>query len=151
MPQDHGSLGMKTSVLFIDGFDTDRAYWATQLRSFSPDYEILEAANGQSGLTICRSRRVDCIVLELALPDKPGLELLMTLVPHVNKPNIAVIVLTQLMTEWGLRELVRGMGAHECLRKKHTTGGVLDKAIQQAVGSVGQIPKEDRIREQVAK
>jgi hypothetical protein len=38
------------SVLLIDGFDGDRRYFADQLKHCSPDYQIIEAADGKSGL-----------------------------------------------------------------------------------------------------
>src|SRR6185503_7036002 len=98
-----------TSILLIDGFETDRAHWAKELRSCSPDYKILEAADAQSGLAIYRSRRVDCVVLEIALPDLSGFEVLMTLVPRASKPCIAVIVLTQLSHQ-GLWALAKNNG-----------------------------------------
>jgi hypothetical protein len=39
-----------TSVLLIDGNDTDRAYFADQLKGRSHDYQILEATDGRQGL-----------------------------------------------------------------------------------------------------
>ena len=39
-----------TSVLFIDGNDAGRAYFAEGLKSRSSDYLILEASDGESGL-----------------------------------------------------------------------------------------------------
>jgi hypothetical protein len=58
-----------TSALFIDGKDTDRAFYAEELRSTSPDYHIVEATDGQSGFDLYLSQRIDCVVTELALPD----------------------------------------------------------------------------------
>jgi hypothetical protein len=40
-----------TSVLLIDGNDTDRANFAAQLTHRSPDYKILEAPDGEQGLS----------------------------------------------------------------------------------------------------
>ena len=134
---------LPTSVLLIDGFDADRRYFADQLKCCSQDYQIIEAADGQSGLDVYRSRRIDCVVLEIALPDRSGLEVLMTLVPRASKPRIAVIVLTQLAHR-GLWDLARNNGAYVCFVKRHTTGEDLDRAIQRAVALVGQMPKEDR-------
>ncbi|HSS29494.1 MAG TPA: response regulator [Nitrospiraceae bacterium] len=134
-----------TSVLLIDEREADRTHWAVQLKQCSPDYEIVEATDGQSGLDVCKSRRIDCVVLEIELPDISGFEVLTTLVPRANKPNMAVIVLTQLMHR-GVRELARTNGAYVCFVKRHTTGEDLDRAIQRAVALVGQMPKEDRYR-----
>jgi DNA-binding NarL/FixJ family response regulator len=134
-----------TSVLFIDGSKNQRAHWADQLKHCSLDYEILEASDGQSGLDLYRSRRIDCVVLELGLPDQSGLQTLVELVPIASRPRVAVIVLTQ-MTERGVWDLARQNGAYACFVKQHTSGQDLDKAIQRAVGFVGQMPKEDRYR-----
>ena len=134
-----------TSVLFIDGSKNQRAYWAEQLKCCSPDYQILEASDGQAGLDICRSRRIDCVVLELSLPDQEGFKTLVELVPVASRPKIAVIVLT-LMTHPGVWRLAKENGAYTCLAKDYTTGEDLDKAIQRAVAFVGKMPKEDRYR-----
>ena len=137
MPPKFESLA--TSVLLIVGSKNQRAYWADQLKRCSLDYEIIEAADAQSGLELYRSRRVDCVVLELALPDELGFRLLIDLVPIPSRPHVAVIVLTQ-MTQQGVWELARQNGAYTCFVKRHTTGEDLNRAIQQAVAFVGQMP-----------
>ena len=131
------------SVLFIDGSKNQRATWADQLKRCSTEYEIVEADNGQSGLDICRSRRIDCVVLELGLPDQSGFQILGELVPVASRPNIAVIVLTQI-SHRAVWELAKESGAYACFHKHHTTGEDLDRAIQRAIAFVGQMPKEDR-------
>ena len=110
-----------------------------------PTNQIIEAADGKSGLTICRSRRIDCVVLEMTLPDQSGLEVLMTLIPRASKPRIAVIVLTQ-VSHPGVWRLTKENGAYAALVKGFTSGQDLDKAIQRAVAFVGQMPKDDRYR-----
>jgi CheY-like chemotaxis protein len=129
----------------IDGFDADRKYLADRLKHCSLDYQILEAVDGRSGLEVCKSRQVDCVVLEITLQDLSGLEVLMTLVPRASKPRIAVIVLTQLSYR-GIWELAKEHGAYVCFVKQHTTSEDLYRAIQRAVTLVGQLPKEDRYR-----
>src|SRR6185295_20383547 len=119
-----------TSVLLIDGDSTDRIGFANHLRSCSPDYQIVEAKDGKEGLALYRSRKIDCVVLELDLPDLSGFEVLMTLVPQASKPHIAVIVLTK-STHRRLSELATNNGAYVCLVKQHTSGGDLDRAIQR--------------------
>jgi DNA-binding NarL/FixJ family response regulator len=134
-----------TSVLLIDGSRSQRVYWAEQLKRASPDYEIIEAADGQSGLDIYRSRQLDCVVLELGLPDQSGFKTLVQLVPIAKRPRIAVIVLTH-MTERGVSELAKQNGAYAYFVKQHTSGEDLDRAIQRAIAFVGQMPKEDQCR-----
>ena len=74
-----------TSVLLVDGSKNQRTYWADQLKRCSPDYQILEADDGQSGMEVYRSRRIDCVVLELSLPDQSGFQTLVNLVPIARR------------------------------------------------------------------
>jgi DNA-binding NarL/FixJ family response regulator len=134
-----------TSVLLIDGNDTDRANFAAQLKDRSPDYKILEATDGEAGLILYRSRRVDCVVLTLELPDQSGYKVLVDLVPIASRPTVAVIVLTNRLQR-GLQELARQNGAYACFVKQFMSGDDLDRAIQRAMAFVGQRPKEDRYR-----
>src|SRR4051812_22671142 len=83
-----------TSVLLIDSRKKQPTYWIDQLRRCSSDYEILEAFNAQSGLDLYRSRRIDCVVLELSFPDQSGFKTLVELVPLASRPRVAVVVLT---------------------------------------------------------
>jgi len=92
-----------TSVLIIDGSQNQRTYWTDQLKSCSANYEFVEASDGQSGLDLYRSRRIDCVVLELLLPDQSGFQTLVDLVPIARRPHVAVIVLTH-MTHRGVGE-----------------------------------------------
>jgi DNA-binding NarL/FixJ family response regulator len=125
-----------TSVLLIDGSQNQRTYWVHQLKRASPDYLIVEAQDRESGLALYRSREFDCVVLELALPDQSSFQLLVDLVPNASRPQVAVVVLTQ-MTQRGIWELARLNGAYACFVKEHTTGNDLDKVIQRAVGVCG--------------
>jgi len=134
-----------TSVLFIDGSKNQRAYWVDQLKRCSLHYEFLEASDGQSGLALYRSRRIDCVVLELSLPDQSGFQTLVDLVPIASRPHVAVVVLTH-MTHRGVWELAKENGAYACLAKRFVSGEDLDRAIQRAVAFVGEMPKEDGYR-----
>jgi DNA-binding NarL/FixJ family response regulator len=132
-----------TSVLLIDSSQNQRTYWADQLKRASPDYLILEAEDREAALALYRSRRFDCVVVELALPDQAGFQLLVDLVPNATRPQVAVVVLTQ-MAQRGVWELAKLNGAYACFVKEHTTGEDLDRAIQRAVAFVGQMPKESQ-------
>jgi len=132
-----------TSVLFIDGYNRDRTYYAEQLHRYSPDYQILEAADGQSGLTRYRSQTNDCVVLELDLPDMSGFQVLRDLIPLARRPNVAVIILTR-RSSTPLWELAEENGAYACFLKEHMSPEDLDRAIQHAVAFVREMPKEGR-------
>jgi CheY-like chemotaxis protein len=134
-----------TSILLIDGNDTDRRYFAYQLKGRSPEYKILEATDGEAGLALYRSRRIDCVVVALELPDQSGFKVLVDLVPIASRPNVAVIVLTNRLQR-GLREIARQNGAYACFMKQFMSKEDLDRAIQRAIAFVGRLPKEDRYR-----
>jgi DNA-binding NarL/FixJ family response regulator len=143
MPQDLDIPA--TVVLIIHQSMLQRIYWAKQLKRSSSDYEILLASDSQSGLALYRSRRIDCVVLDLELPEKLGLNILVELVPRASRPEIAVIVLTR-RTEPSVRTLVKQNGAYECFVSSRIIGEDLDRAIQRAIAFVGQMSKEDRYR-----
>ena len=137
--------GLTTSVLFIDGNDADRKFFSEGLKCHSPDYRILEATDGESGLALYRSQRIDCILHELNFPDQSGFEVLVNLVPIARRPNVAVIILTRLAHR-GLWELVKMNGAYACLLKDHTSAEALDNTIHNGIAMIGMLPKEDRYR-----
>ena len=129
----------KTGLL-IDGHYKDRQYYAHSLSLRSPDYTLFEAADGQTGLKIYRSCSVDCVVLELALPDMSGFEVLAQLVPIGFQPDIAVIVLTHLPNEI-LLDLALKNGALAALYKPRTSGELLEQIVLRATSTV---PKDHK-------
>ena len=58
-----------TSVLLIDPNNDDRQYWMGRLASSSAHYKVFEAKDAETGLALCHSEGVDCVVMELHLPD----------------------------------------------------------------------------------
>jgi CheY-like chemotaxis protein len=134
-----------TTVLFIDANDTERTFFVEELKHRSPDYRILEATDGESGLALYRSQRVDCVVLAVELPDCSGFSVLVDLVPIVKRPSIAVLMLTN-NAQRGLHQIAIQNGAYACFVKQFTSGEDLDRAIQRAMACVGWTPKEDRHR-----
>lgn len=127
-------------ILLIDDNQEDRDYFARRLLISSPDFKILHAATGQSGLALCQRHRFDCVVLELDLPDMSGFEVLINLVPRVHQPETAVIVLTRLANQYLLGAALKN-GAQSALYKPMTTGDMLDKAILKAMSIV---PKDGK-------
>jgi DNA-binding response OmpR family regulator len=85
-----------TTVLLIDDDPHYRVYYAQRLHASSSNYDVVEAVTGRLGLDICARQPIDCVVLEIDLPDMSGFEVLAKLVPRAYHPEIAVIVLTRL-------------------------------------------------------
>jgi DNA-binding NarL/FixJ family response regulator len=135
-----------TSVLLIDANDTDRIRFAAHLKNCSPDYTTFEAIDGRTGLNLYRSRRIDCVVLALELPDQSGFKVLVDLVPIASRPHVAVVALTDRTSPRGLHEVAMQNGAYACFVRQFTSGDDLERAILRSMAFVGQMPKEDRYR-----
>ena len=86
-----------TTVLFIDDNDEDLKYWCEGLKNYSShNYTVLDAPSGEAGLELCRSQRIDCVVLDLDMPES-GFYVLFDLVRDRTRPQIAVVILSHLL------------------------------------------------------
>jgi DNA-binding NarL/FixJ family response regulator len=126
---------VQISILLIDGNHKDREYYAHRLKLSSPDFDVVQAETGRAGLDLCRKQPIDCVVLEIDLPDISGFEILTNLVARVFHPEIAVIVLTGL-TNTFLLELALKNGAQAVLFKSAASGDILDVVILKAISKV---------------
>lgn len=131
----------KMTVLLIDGRKQDREYWAQRLKMSSSEYVVLEADTAASGLAMCRSIEIDCVVLEVGLPDMSGYQVLLQLVPRVSSPEIAVILLSGGVSP-EMAQIALTNGAQAYLIKSQCSGDDLHSAIQRAVAMVG--PRKNR-------
>lgn len=123
------------SILLIDPDKEYRAYWSQRLAISKPEYVLLEADTGAAGLAMCRWQRVDCVLLELGLPDMSGFRVLASLVPRIRHPEIAVIILTRVALST-LRDLALKSGAQAYLIKRQTSGDILNLVIDEAFAKV---------------
>ena len=128
-----------TTVLLIDSYKEDRKNWVQRLSDSAPDYVVLEAETGASGLAICHSQRVDCVITELTLPDMSGFDILADLVPFVSRPNRAVIMFSQI-TLPSIAALALSSGAQAYLIKSCIFGDFLNRAIGNAIDAVSSAP-----------
>ena len=87
---DFESLAMAGSVLIIDDEAEIRESLQTLLEL--EGYEVETAATGQQGLHRIGQRAFDLILLDLALPDRNGLDILADL--HSQDPGLSVIMIT---------------------------------------------------------
>ena len=83
-----------TTVLLIDPNKDDRQHWTERLKSSSPHYKVVEAEDAETGLALCQSERVDCVVMELHLPDMSGFQVLMRLNPIIRGLQTPVVALS---------------------------------------------------------
>ena len=132
------------SVLLIDANKTDRTFYADGLKRCSPDYLILEAGDGQTGRQIYGCVRVDCVVLDLVLPDQSGFRLLQHFDLIASRPNVAVLVLT-LVEHPRVHTLAKQFGALACIEKARTSPEDLDRAIQLGMAIVGDAQRDYRL------
>ena len=128
-------------ILLIDGNREDREYYTQLLRISSPAFDVLRVPTGRIGLALCKQQLIDCVVLELDLDDMSGFEVLLRLIPRVQHPKIAVIILTRLANPYLLEAAINN-GAQAALHKSATSGDILVKAILTAMSTV----KTDRQR-----
>jgi CheY-like chemotaxis protein len=122
-------------ILFVDGNDQDREYYIQRLKISSPGYVIFEAETGRRGIELYRSHSVDCVILELELPDMSGLEVLVKLVHSLRHPEVPVIILTR-SNFLSLMELAILNGAYVSLHKQIAAGDHPERAILRAVAAL---------------
>ena len=130
-----------TTILFIDSYEDVRQHYVRRLTMSSPGYVILEADTGEAGLSICKSRRIDCVVSELDLPDMSGFQVLLELVPRVCHPEVAVIILTRIDIETFPERALKN-GALAYLVKSRISGDDLHSTIHNVLAAVGPTRKE---------
>lgn len=130
-----------TTLLFIDPNHEDRQYWLERLKICSQDYHAFEAKDAETGLAICRSERIDCVVMEIHLPNMSGFQVLLRLNPIVRRLQTPVVVLSNFILP-SIAEAAKKLGAQSYLIKSQASPTELDRAIQQAIAKVGPTGKE---------
>ena len=71
----------------------------TDILADTEGYVVLPAADGQAGLTLAQQHRPDVIVLDLALPDQSGLEVLRQLKTQLPTRDIPMLVVSRYTTQ----------------------------------------------------
>ena len=89
LPEFHQKRSSCTTILLIDDDQRDLTYWSDAVRKLGKNYTVLTAFDRKSALAICKDRTVDCVLLDLDMPES-GFDLLLELVPDPKHPKIAV-------------------------------------------------------------
>lgn len=127
-------------VLIIDDNEKERKYWSDSLKNQASAYSIAEAADPQSGVDVCREQTIDCVVLDLDMPESSGFEFLVTMKLDRKRPQIPVVVLSRLTHPY-LFEIAMRNGALACLAKQRTSPQELDDAIQKVMAHFKSAPR----------
>lgn len=123
-------------ILIIDDSETDRYIFRRYLGKSLARYEVHEARDGKSGITLAERLNPDCILLDLRLIDQSGYEVLGHLVGLERPPKRTVIILTGLGRDI-LQEEALSLGATGFLVKGKTDAAALDLAIRRAFEQTG--------------
>jgi two-component system, OmpR family, KDP operon response regulator KdpE len=101
-------------ILVVDDEPDIAALVALGIRSLRPEYEVIEAHDGDAALDSVGRERPDLIILDLALPGKDGFVVLREL--RERGDDVPVIVLT---AKWLVNDKVRGLelGADDYVTK----------------------------------
>ena len=122
----------RKSILLIEDHHIIRGYYADRLRELLSDSVIIEAASGQTGLALFHSRTIDCVILDLSLPDMSGFEVLAKLLPAASPPAVPVVVLTAI-DNGPLLQAAEHNGAFVALQKDHTSADELVTHVRRAM------------------
>ncbi|MFN8489373.1 MAG: PAS domain S-box protein [Caldilineaceae bacterium] len=121
------------TILVVDDVPEDRWLVRDYLRQDEQHrYHILEAATGEQGLALCKTSKLDCLLLDYRLPDISGLEMLKTLTQEMKPAHYAIVLLTSI-ADMALATEAMKQGAHDCLSKTSLTPEVLQRALTYAI------------------
>ena len=96
-------------------------------------FKVIIAVNGEEGLKLSLSEKIDMILLDLMLPRLSGTELLAKLRSTPGGKNVKVIVLTNL-AEQEEKDKVTGLGALEYLIKAMQTPEEVVNKVKEHLG-----------------
>ncbi len=95
-------------------------------------HEVVEAADGNDGIAVCRRSPVDLIITDIIMPEKEGIETIVEL--RRDDPDVKIIAISgggRIGTKDYL-ELAQRFGARQVLRKPFGRQELLD-AVQETL------------------
>ena len=110
------------TIVVIDDNEPNRA--VIRFLFEPPDYRVLEAADGLTGLELIRVEQPDCVMLDLAMPGLDGYQVLDRLRTEPRTREIPVLVLTASDENTGAMERALKAGAVDYLTKPISPGRV---------------------------
>jgi DNA-binding NarL/FixJ family response regulator len=128
-------MATRKSILLIEDHHLIRGYYADRLRDCFADTVIIEATTGQTGLDLFQWQTIDCVILDLTLPDMSGFEVLAKLIPDAACPRVPVVVLTAI-DNGPLLQAAESNGAFVALQKDRTSADELVTHIRRAMTAI---------------
>jgi len=111
-------------ILFIDDDESLRNVVGKALTYAG--HEVIQAADGQQGLDLARSTRVDLVITDLVMPVQEGVETILTL--RREQPKLPVIAISGGMSNSRLYlEIAAKIGARRILAKPFTPRELLQE------------------------
>jgi DNA-binding NarL/FixJ family response regulator len=123
---------MLTNILIIDENETDRMLVKRSISKPGSSVIVHEAASGQIGLDLMRSKAFDCVFLDYTLPDMDGIHILKEIYNiETNLMPFPVVMLTGQSSESVMIDAIR-YGANDYLVKDNITTDTLYIAMAKA-------------------
>ena len=124
------------TVLIVEDSDEDRFMYREFIGQLTAiNKRFLEEESGEAGLKRYGEETIDCILLDLHLPDMNGLEFLGQFHKTYGKDVCPIIMLTGTGTEEDAVMALKA-GAHDYLSKVRLTAEDLNRAVENAIDKV---------------
>jgi DNA-binding response OmpR family regulator len=121
----NGGLKLAKKILVIDDEPDILDVATVRLKYFG--YEIIPAVDAEEGIVFLENNIPDLILLDLLLPKMQGDELCRKLKADDRYKNIPIILFTASAIRLTLPELIREMGADDCIMKPFGPDELLNK------------------------
>ena len=126
----------ETIILVVDGNRVSRKVYGKLLyKHYEGNCRIVEAATGDSGLQMCRTGEVDCVLIDYHLPDFNGLTFLDLLKKQPENRFTPVVILTGKGDEGTAVQAMKS-GAQDYLVKGTFSQDLLGQSILNAIEKV---------------
>jgi CheY-like chemotaxis protein len=127
------------TILLIDDDASNREPATKLIRSAG--YDVIRAANGRDALELLETTVVDCIVLDLIMPEMDGLTFLTILRRNPRFAHLPTVMQSALSDGQAMQRSHR-LGVNEYLIKGRSSPEKLIEAIRRSMTYVNDVPAE---------
>jgi len=120
-------------VLVADDEPTMREMVAHHLRAFAPKLDVIEAADGDEALRLCREHLPDLVVLDVMMPEMSGWEVCKKIREDVSLAHTSVVMLTGIGEK--VNEMTSPLYGADAYIDKPFEFDVLDARVREALAA----------------